>query len=161
MLKDWHTLIMSWWQTLYPLKLAFLDIMSHLPSSWRFNLEIVWQISHKYNILVASNHVGVTNFGKWELKSHIPAFEICLLAPLAIAPDKSSQTLHHCISAQFVFGRKGFCWIALSHTIILTQIWFILWGYFDVSKHTNHIFSVRIWSWQHVSVKFWAIYLQS
>ena len=23
---------------------------------------------------------------------------------------------------------------------------------YDVSKHTNHIFSVRIWSWQHVSV---------
>ena len=23
---------------------------------------------------------------------------------------------------------------------------------YDVSDHTNHIFSVRIWSWQHVSV---------
>ena len=23
---------------------------------------------------------------------------------------------------------------------------------YDVSEHTNHIFSVRIWSWQHVSV---------
>ena len=27
---------------------------------------------------------------------------------------------------------------------------------YDVSDHTNHIFSVRIWSWQHVSViHFW------
>ena len=28
---------------------------------------------------------------------------------------------------------------------------------YDVSDHTNHIFSVRIWSWQHVSVNMYSL----
>ena len=29
---------------------------------------------------------------------------------------------------------------------------------YDVSDYTNHIFSVRIWSWQHVSV-IWSVFI--
>ena len=37
--------------------------------------------------------------------------------------------------------------------IVVTHRWHLLSSpQYDVSEHTNHIFSVRIWSWQHVSV---------
>ena len=48
-------------------------------------------------------------------------------------------------------------WVALSSLFVCCSFvphpWHILSSpLFDVSDHTNHIFSVRIWSWQHVSV---------
>ena len=47
-------------------------------------------------------------------------------------------------------------WVALSSVFrrsVVPHRWHLLSSpLYDVSKHTNHIFSVRIWSWQHVSV---------
>ena len=50
-------------------------------------------------------------------------------------------------------------WVALfslivCHSSFVPHPWHILSSpLYDVSDHTNNIFSVRIWSWQHVSVK--------
>ena len=48
-------------------------------------------------------------------------------------------------------------WVALSSVVVVWSVvphrWHLLSSpLYDVSEHTNHIFSVRIWSWQHVSV---------
>ena len=49
-------------------------------------------------------------------------------------------------------------WVALSsvfvcRSFVVTHRWHLLSSPpYDVSEHTNYIFSVRIWSWQHVSV---------
>ena len=50
-------------------------------------------------------------------------------------------------------------WVALSSLIVVRRLSFVPhpWHLFssplyDVSDHTNHIFSVRIWPWQHVIV---------
>ena len=46
-------------------------------------------------------------------------------------------------------------WAALSSVVRCSFVphrWHLLSSpLYDVSEHTNHIFSVRIWSWQHVS----------
>ena len=47
-----------------------------------------------------------------------------------------SSSIFSCCSSSFVPHR----WHLLSSPL------------YDASEHTNHIFSVRIWSWQHVSV---------
>ena len=47
-------------------------------------------------------------------------------------------------------------WVALSSVVghsVVPHRWHLLQSpLYDVSNHTNHIFSVRIWSWQRVSV---------
>ena len=47
-------------------------------------------------------------------------------------------------------------WVALSSMFVRSFVphrWHLLSSpLYDVSDHTNHIFSVKIWSWQHVSV---------
>ena len=47
-------------------------------------------------------------------------------------------------------------WVALFSVIVRSFVphrWHLLSSpLYDISEHTNHIFSVRIWSWQHVSV---------
>ena len=58
-------------------------------------------------------------------------------------------------------------WEALSSVIVwsfvVPHLWHLLSSplyesYYDVSDYTNHIFSVRIWSWQHVSV-IWSVFI--
>ena len=48
-------------------------------------------------------------------------------------------------------------WVALSSVVVVWSVvphrWHLLSSpLYGVSEHTNHIISVRIWSWQHVSV---------
>ena len=48
-------------------------------------------------------------------------------------------------------------WVALSSVFVRSlfvphPLHLLSSPLYDVSDHTNHIFSVRIWSWQHVSV---------
>ena len=55
---------------------------------------------------------------------------------------------------------SSFHWLSISifsvcrlSSFVLPHPWHLLSSpLYDVSEHTNHIFSVRIWSWQHVSV---------
>ena len=67
-----------------------------------------------------------------------------------------------CVAFLFSANRSFYCetqppasigWVALSSLIVVPHRWHLLSSpLYDVSNHTNHIFSVRIWSWQHVSV---------
>ena len=44
-------------------------------------------------------------------------------------------------------------YLHLLFVVVVPHPWHLLSSpLYDVSDHTNHIFSVRIWSWQHVSV---------
>ena len=53
-------------------------------------------------------------------------------------------------------------WVALSSVVLLFVVphpsHLLSSSLYDVSDHTNHIFSVRIWSWQHVSLNISCIH---
>ena len=56
-------------------------------------------------------------------------------------------------------------WVALSSVFgclfVVPHRWHLLSSpLYDVSVHTNHIFSVRIWSWQHVSVNIFCCWVE-
>ena len=47
------------------------------------------------------------------------------------------------------------------HLLSVPHRWHLLLSpLYDVSGHTNHIFSVRIWSWQHVSVNIFCCWVE-
>ena len=59
---------------------------------------------------------------------------------------RNSASSFHWLSSSIFSVRLFVC-------LVVPHPWHLLSSpLYDVSDHTNHIFSVRIWSWQHVSV---------
>ena len=96
--------------------------------------------------MLSGSPEGIPQMILWDIIDIIQKEELQLVAKLQNSASSfhlmlSSSIFNVCRCSSFVPHR----WHLLSSLL------------YDVSDHTNHIFSVRIWSWQHVSVNISSI----
>ena len=88
---------------------------------------------------------------------NIKLFCFMSLAPLIQLPQ--TEKSENLIKTEFLrdsassFHLAEYLYLQLLVRLFVPHRWHLLSSpLYDVSEHANHIFSVRIWSWQHVSV---------
>ena len=149
--------------------LTFQDVVLHLWPHMILAPRILGQ-STQINVMLTWHRVQVRGRGRSARSRWRGALPSTRAPSTTTSRCSYSLAMSHCSGARRLFETNNLIkincetqhpasigWVALSSVVrsVVPHRWHLLsFPLYDVSEHTNHMFSVRIWSWQ-----FWGPHL--